>query len=81
MQLGLKKHIKQVLSFQLLSLGVQENVEEISQIYVSEFNGYFIGDDVENALEVTNNFIAQKFSTTQIVSLPFMIKFFKLISL
>ena len=36
---------------------------------MSEFNGYFIGDDVENALEVTNNFIAKEFNTTQTVSL------------
>ena len=81
MQLGLKKYIKQVLFFQLLSLGVSESVEEISEIYVSEFNGYFIGDDVKNALEVTNEFIAQKFNTTQIVSLLFITKFSKLINL
>ena len=53
----------------MLKLGVSQNFEEISQVYVSEFNSYFIGDDVENALEETNNFIAKEFNTTQAVSL------------
>ena len=53
----------------MLKLGVSQSYEEISQVYVSEFNGYFIGDDVENALEVTNKFIAKEFNTTQTVSL------------
>ena len=57
----------------MLKLGVSQNFEEISQVYVSEFNGYFIGDDVENALEITNNFIAKEFNTTQTVSLIFSI--------
>ena len=43
------------------------NVGEISDIYVSQFNGYFIGDDIKNALEITNDFIAKTFNTTQIV--------------
>ena len=48
---------------------------------MSEFNGYFIGDDVKNALKLTNKFIAEKFNTTQIVSLLFITKFSKLINL
>ena len=53
---------------QLLSLGVPQGVKKISEIYVSDFNGYFIGDDVKSALELTNNFIAKEFNTTQTVS-------------
>ena len=50
-----------VLSFSL-------EAEKISEIYVSEYNGYFIGDDIKNALKITNDFIAKEFRTTQIVS-------------
>ena len=53
----------------MLKFGVSDSVEEISQVYVSEFNGYFIGDYVENALQITKNFIAKEFNTTQSVSL------------
>ena len=41
--------------------------EEISEIYVSQCTGYFIGDDLKNALEITNEFIAKEFKTKQIV--------------
>ena len=56
-------------NLQYVTVGVSKSVVNISEIYVSEYNGYFIGDDVKNALEITNNFIAKEFNTTQIVSL------------
>ena len=56
-----------IFCFQLLMISASVNVGEISDIYVSQFNGYFIGDDIKNALEITNDFIAKTFNTTQIV--------------
>ena len=55
-------------NLQFVTVGVSKSVVNISEIYVSEYNGYFIGDDVKNALEITNNFIAKEFKTTQMVS-------------
>ena len=64
------------LYLQLLTLGDSKSVEEISGIYVSDVNGYFIGDDVKNALEVTNDFVAKEFNTTQVVSFVHVFKMF-----
>ena len=42
--------------------------KEITEIYVSQHNGYKIGEDLQNALKLTQDFIAEKFNTTMIVS-------------
>ena len=43
-------------------------MDEILDLYVSESNGYFISYDLKNALNITNNFIYNKFKLKQIVS-------------
>ena len=42
--------------------------KEITEIYVSQSNGYFISKDLQNALKLTQDFVAKTFNTTMIVS-------------
>ena len=43
-------------------------IKEITELYVSQYNGYFIGNDLQNALKLTQDFVAETFNTTMIVS-------------
>ena len=42
--------------------------KEITEIYVSQSNGYFISKDLQNALKLTQDYVAETFNTTMIVS-------------
>ena len=42
--------------------------KEISEIYVSEYNGYFISNDLQNALKLTQDFFAKKYNARMTVS-------------
>ena len=48
--------------------------KEITEIYVSQSNGYFISKDLQNALKLTQDFVAKTFNTTMIVSKKVKIK-------
>ena len=73
-------YIKQLINVHLITKKYSQQhtrsapveIKEIKQIYVSESNGYFIGNDLQNALKLTEDFIAKKLKAKISVSKIFI---------